>query len=188
MLKAVEDSAWNSFHDSDIEAESEIALSMGDVDYVNAHATSTPLGDLAEIRAIRLALARSALADANNNLRGNLTPPSAVMSPLLVSSTKGATGHLLGAAGAIEAALTVLAVSTNTVPPTRNLDVISEDILQMLHHSYVDNDAVTSESTSNTRSIHLVQHQPISQHIKLAMSNSFGFGGTNVSLLFGKVK
>ncbi|KAL7528384.1 hypothetical protein ACHAXR_002413 [Thalassiosira sp. AJA248-18] len=145
-------------------------ISMNDVDYINTHATSTPIGDVAEINAIRLALSRSKVTNEEKS----------PLSPLLVSSTKGATGHLLGAAGAIEAALTAVAVSKNIVPHTRNLDEISDDIAQALN----SNDS----SAKPERSIHLVQHEPISQSINYAISNSFGFGGTNVSLLFGKIK
>lgn len=143
-------------------------ISMDDVDYVNAHATSTPMGDVAEINAIRMALSRTASGGTKH------------VTPLLVSSTKGATGHLLGAAGSLEAALTVRAVLEDRVPHTRNLDAISEDIVKAL--------GPTIDDATSRRSIQLVQHEPITQTIKIAMSNSFGFGGTNVSLLFRKVK
>lgn len=142
-------------------------ISMDDVDYVNAHATSTPMGDVVEINAIRMALSRTTSATKN-------------ATPLLVSSTKGATGHLLGAAGSLEAALTVRAVSEDRVPHTRNLDTISEDIVKAL--------GPTIDDATPRRSIQLVQHEPITQTINVAMSNSFGFGGTNVSLLFGKAE
>ncbi|KAL3809270.1 hypothetical protein ACHAXA_009968 [Cyclostephanos tholiformis] len=154
MLRAVDDAGIGS---------------MDYVDYVNTHATSTPIGDVAEINAIRLALSRATSRNEDDD-----TP-----SPLLVSSTKGATGHLLGAAGTLEAALTVQAVSKNSVPHTRNLDVISDDIAQALEPG-------GRERGRLDRSIHLVKYEPISQTINVAMSNSFGFGGTNVSLLFGK--
>ena len=142
-------------------------MSMDDVDYVNAHATSTPMGDVAEINAIRTALSRT-------------TSETKHVTPLLVSSTKGATGHLLGAAGSLEAALTIRAVSEDRVPHTRNLDAISEDIVKALGQ--------TTDDALPRRSIQLVQHEPITQSVNVAMSNSFGFGGTNVSLLFGKSK
>jgi len=153
--------------------DAEGSVSMNDVDYINAHSTSTPIGDVAEINGIRLALSQTRNASDEDST-----------SPLLVSSTKGATGHLLGAAGAIEAALTIMAVSKNTVPHTRNLDEISKDISQALTAT----DATSAKSDVGKRSIHMVQHEPISQAIHSAMSNSFGFGGTNVSLLFGKLK
>ena len=155
-----------------LQAVNEAGLSMNDVDYINTHATSTPMGDVAESNAIRLALSRTTLEEERI--------PS---SPLLVSSTKGATGHLLGAAGAIEAALTVMAVSEDTAPHTRNLEEVSDDVKQALGQFTDD-----ATSISTHRSIHLVQHKPISRSINAAISNSFGFGGTNVSLLFGKAK
>lgn len=135
-------------------------LSMNDVDYINAHATSTPVGDVAEIRAIRLALSKE---------------ENICLKPCLVSSTKGATGHLLGAAGAIEAALTVLAISDQVVPHTKNLVQVSDDITQVI-----------DSHNSGLHPIHLVQKEPMSRSIDVAMSNSFGFGGTNASLLFSK--
>lgn len=111
------------------------------VDYVNAHATSTPIGDEIEARVI-------------NSLFG----PN-----LLVSGTKGATGHLLGAAGAVEAAFTVQALCTKVIPPTRNLEVISESENAIFQH---------------------VREATIKDDMVVAMTNSFGFGGTNVSLIF----
>jgi 3-oxoacyl-[acyl-carrier-protein] synthase II len=133
-------------------------IDMHDVDYINAHATSTPVGDVAEIRAIQLALSQSSAAASDTT------------KPLLVSSTKGAMGHLLGASGAIEAAVTTLAVANQVVPHTHNLNVVSEDIAQVV----------------SGQNIRLVQHEPISQGVDVAMSNSFGFGGTNVSLVFAR--
>ena len=111
------------------------------VGYVNAHATSTPMGDEIEARAINCTFGRN----------------------LLVSSTKGATGHLLGAAGAIEAAFTIQALRTKIIPPTRNLICVSES-------EKVDFQHVTKATRND--------------HMTFAMSNSFGFGGTNASLLF----
>ena len=111
------------------------------VDYVNAHATSTPIGDEIEARAI-------------NSLFG----PN-----LLVSGTKGATGHLLGAAGAVEAAFTVQALCTKVIPPTRNLEVISDSEKAIFQH---------------------VREAKRKDDMVVAMTNSFGFGGTNVSLVF----
>lgn len=142
--------------------DASLANGMNDIDYINAHATSTPVGDVAELNAIRLALLQSESSEQRNN------------TPLLVSSTKGATGHLLGAAGAIEAALTVSAVSNSTVPPTQNLSKISDEVLMLLHPN------------DGTRLIHLVKNEPIQKELRYALSNSFGFGGANVSLLFTK--
>lgn len=115
------------------------------VDYINAHATSTQLGDIAELQAIK-----NTFADHANQL--------------LVSATKSMTGHLLGAAGAIEAAFCGLAIRDHIAPPTINLDKPSEGC-----------------------DLNLVPHIPQEKHIKVALSNSFGFGGTNGSLIFSAI-
>jgi 3-oxoacyl-[acyl-carrier-protein] synthase II len=115
------------------------------IGYLNAHATSTPLGDKAEAKAIARVFA-------------------AHTSSLLVSSTKSMTGHLLGGAGALEAGLTVLALRDQIVPPTINLDRQDED---------------------NT--LNLVPNAAANVSMTHAMTNSFGFGGTNASLIFAKV-
>ncbi len=121
-------------------------LTADDIDYVNAHGTSTPLGDLIEAGAVR-----RLLGDA--------------VSKVSMSSTKSATGHLLGAAGAIEAIYSVKAVQTGDLPPTLNLESPEEAV--------ADFDLVPLK-TRNRRVLN-------------AMSNSFGFGGTNASLIVGKV-
>ena len=115
------------------------------VEYVNAHATSTPLGDVAETRAIRTCF--GAHADR-----------------LMVSSTKSVTGHLLGAAGGVEAIFSVLALHDGVIPPTFNLDAPGEGC----DLDYVPNTA---------------RRQPVST----VVSNSFGFGGTNGTLLFRRI-
>ncbi len=120
-------------------------VNADEVDYINAHGTSTPLGDLAETRAVKLALGDAA-------------------HKTMVSSTKSMTGHLLGASGGIEAVFTALAVAKQVVPPTINLFEPGEGC----DLDYVPN--VAREAKVN-----------------LAMSNSFGFGGTNGSLLFRRV-
>ena len=119
-------------------------LTAADIDYVNAHGTSTPVGDEIELRAVERLL---------GNLAGKAT----------MSSTKGATGHLLGAAGAIEAAFTALAIRDQIAPPTINLD-----------------------NPSVETAIDLVPYKAKPMRIDVALSNSFGFGGTNASLLLGK--
>jgi 3-oxoacyl-[acyl-carrier-protein] synthase II len=113
------------------------------IDYVNAHATSTPAGDPAELRALR-------------NVFG------AHMARLPVSSTKSMMGHLLGAAGAVEAILSIRAIEEGVLPPTINLDDPDDDC----EADHVANKARTART-------------------RIALSNSFGFGGTNAALIFG---
>ena len=149
-----------------LNATHDAAIDMGTVDYINAHATSTPIGDMAEIRAIRLALSEAKSMSSKD--------------PLSVSSTKGAMGHLLGASGAIEAAITVLSIVHQIVPHTQNLKHISDDILPIISCDFKSNNQPLSKN------IHLVKHAPLVQPVNTAMSNSFGFGGTNVSLIFSK--
>jgi 3-oxoacyl-[acyl-carrier-protein] synthase II len=120
-------------------------IQVSEIDYVNAHGTSTPLGDEIELRAVERLLGNAAAG-------------------LTMSSTKGATGHALGAAGALEAAFTCLAIRDQIAPPTINLD----------------NPSVETE-------IDLVPHTAKPMKIEVAMSNSFGFGGTNASVVFKKV-
>ena len=120
-------------------------LSADEIDYVNAHGTSTPMGDEIELGAVERLFGNSA---------GKLT----------MSSTKSAIGHLLGAAGAVEAVFSVLAIRDNIAPPTLNLD-----------------------NPSVETAIDLCAHQPKKMEINVALSNSFGFGGTNASLVFRRV-
>jgi 3-oxoacyl-[acyl-carrier-protein] synthase II len=116
-------------------------VTPSDIDYVNAHGTSTPMGDEIELRAVE-----RLWGDAANGLT--------------MSSTKSATGHLLGAAGAIEAIFSALAIRDNIAPPTLNLD-----------------------NPSVKTAIDLVPHKPREKRIDTVLSNSFGFGGTNASLV-----
>jgi 3-oxoacyl-[acyl-carrier-protein] synthase II len=120
-------------------------ISAGDVDYINAHGTSTPLGDEIELRAVE-------------RLVGNAAARVAM------SSTKSSIGHLLGAAGAVEAIFCLLAMRDGMSPPTINLD-----------------------NPSVTTAIDLVPHKARKRPINVALSNSFGFGGTNASLVFRKL-
>ena len=120
-------------------------ITMADVDYINAHGTSTPLGDEIELGAVTRLLGDAA-------------------AKATMSSTKSATGHLLGAAGAIEAAFSVLAIRDQIAPPTINLD-----------------------NPSIETKIDLVPHKAKPMKIDVALSNSFGFGGTNASVVFKKV-
>jgi 3-oxoacyl-[acyl-carrier-protein] synthase II len=121
-------------------------LAPSDIDYVNAHGTSTPLGDEIELRAVE-------------RLFGNAA------NKMSMSSTKSSIGHLLGAAGAVEAIFSVLAIRDQIVPPTLNLD----------------NPSVESE-------LDLVPHIAKKREVRSALSNSFGFGGTNASLIFTAVQ
>jgi 3-oxoacyl-[acyl-carrier-protein] synthase II len=122
------------------------ALVPEQIDYVNAHGTSTPLGDLIEAGAV-------------SRLLGD------AIKTVSMSSTKSATGHLLGAAGAIEAIYSIKAVQTGEVPPTLNLND--------------PEDAVAG--------FDLVPLEAKQRRVRNAMSNSFGFGGTNASLIVGEV-
>ena len=120
-------------------------ISAHDLDYVNAHGTSTPLGDEIELRAVERLM--------GNNSAG-----------LCMSSTKSAIGHLLGAAGSVEAIFSLLAMRDNIAPPTINLD----------------NPSVETE-------INLVPKTAFKKEINTVLSNSFGFGGTNASLVFRRL-
>jgi 3-oxoacyl-[acyl-carrier-protein] synthase II len=120
-------------------------LAPDQIDYINAHGTSTPVGDEIEVRAVKALLGPAA-------------------SKVLMSSTKSAIGHLLGAAGAVEAIYSIKALTDGIVPPTLNLDNPSE----------------------GCDGIDLVPHKAKQKKIQVALSNSFGFGGTNASLIFKK--
>jgi 3-oxoacyl-[acyl-carrier-protein] synthase II len=120
-------------------------IATSDIQYVNAHGTSTPMGDEIELGAVERLF---------GNAAGNLA----------MSSTKSATGHLLGAAGAIEAIFSVLAIRDNIAPPTLNLD-----------HPSVET------------AIDLVPHEAKKRSIDTVLSNSFGFGGTNASLVLRRL-
>jgi 3-oxoacyl-[acyl-carrier-protein] synthase II len=117
-------------------------ISAAEIDYINAHGTSTPLGDEIELGAVQ-------------NLIGNAAGRASM------SSTKSSIGHLLGAAGAVEAIFAILAMRDNVVPPTLNLD-----------------------NPSVETPIDLVPHKAKQREVNIALSNSFGFGGTNASLIF----
>ena len=121
-------------------------LKPSDIDYINAHGTSTPVGDMLELRAIKTLFA-DCLKD------------------ISISSTKSAVGHLLGAAGAVEAIYSVLAIRDQIAPPTLNLD----------------------DPEDGTEDMDLVPFKPKPRKIDTALSNSFGFGGTNACLVFKKV-
>ncbi len=121
-------------------------LVPSDIDYVNAHGTSTPLGDVIEAKAVARLLGDD-------------------IGTVSISSTKSATGHLLGAAGAIETIYSIKAVETGILPPTLNLNDPEDDLARF--------DLVPLKSRK--------------RQVRNAMSNSFGFGGTNASLIVGQV-
>ena len=120
-------------------------LNPEDIDYINAHGTSTPLGDEIELGAVKRLFGDHAYN-------------------LAMSSTKSAIGHLLGAAGSVEAIYSILAIQNNVVPPTLNLD-----------------------DPSDSCDIELVAHTAQERPVRRVLSNSFGFGGTNASLIFAEV-
>jgi 3-oxoacyl-[acyl-carrier-protein] synthase II len=120
-------------------------IQPGEIDYVNAHGTSTPMGDEIELASVE-------------RLFGNAA------GKLVMSSTKSSIGHLLGAAGAVEAIFSLLTMRDNIIPPTLNLD-----------------------NPSVETPIDLVPHEARSQEVNTVLSNSFGFGGTNASLIFRRV-
>jgi 3-oxoacyl-[acyl-carrier-protein] synthase II len=119
-------------------------ISPEQIDYINAHGTSTPLGDEIELKAVEALV---------GNAAGRIS----------MSSTKSSIGHLLGAAGAVEAIFCILAMRDQVVPPTINLD-----------------------NPSVVTAIDLVPHQARKRPVNVALSNSFGFGGTNASLVFSR--
>ena len=121
-------------------------LDSSKIDYINAHGTSTPLGDIIEANAIADIFSTS-------------------QEQIAVSSTKSMTGHLLGAAGAIESIFSILSLRDNRLPPTINLDNLDEDAPKL---NYVANESQEKE-------------------INYVLNNSFGFGGTNASLVFSKI-
>ena len=121
-------------------------LNPSDIDYINAHGTSTPLGDMIELGAV-------------SRLFGQH------LEDIAMSSTKSSIGHLLGAAGSVEAIFSILAINNGIAPPTLNLDSPSD----------------------GCQNINLVPHAAQERNITSALSNSFGFGGTNASLVFSKI-
>jgi 3-oxoacyl-[acyl-carrier-protein] synthase II len=127
----------NTLNDAKIAAE--------DVDYINAHGTSTPVGDVIEVSAVKKTFGGHA-------------------KKLCISSTKSMTGHLLGAAGSVEAIFSILAIRDNIVPPTINLDHPDEGC-----------------------DLDFIPHVARKREVNICLSNSFGFGGTNASLLFRRL-
>lgn len=128
-----------------LNALKDAGISPADIQHINAHGTSTPAGDLAECRAVKSVFGEHAYS-------------------LTVSSTKSMTGHLLGAAGAIETIFTVLAIKDQIAPPTINLDDPEPEC-----------------------DLNFVAHKAQAQSIQIALNNSFGFGGTNGTLVFRRL-
>jgi len=118
-------------------------MAPDDIDYVNAHGTSTPLGDEIELRAVRRLFGAAARK-------------------ISMSSTKSAVGHCLGAAGSVEAIFSILAMRDGVAPPTLNLD----------------------NPCDGADEVDLVPHKARERRIRAVLSNSFGFGGTNASVIF----
>jgi 3-oxoacyl-[acyl-carrier-protein] synthase II len=125
----------------------EAGLSPADVDYINTHGTSTPLGDIGEIKAIQRVFGEHAYK-------------------MNISSTKSMTGHLLGAAGAIESIACLLAINESIVPPTIN--------------HFTDDGGLDPK-------LNLTFNKAQKREVKVALSNTFGFGGHNFSIIFKKL-
>lgn len=124
----------------------EAGISIHELDYLNLHATSTPVGDISELNAV------------NKLFKGSAN--------LHVSATKSMTGHLLGAAGAIEAILAIKSINDNIIPPTIN---------------------VTDPDAAIPQGIQIVQKEALQKEVNTAMSNAFGFGGHNATVVFRKI-
>ncbi|WDF56795.1 beta-ketoacyl-ACP synthase II [Mucilaginibacter sp. KACC 22063] len=128
-------------------ALAEGGLTIDDVDYLNMHATSTPVGDLSESKAV-------------SNITGHKK------TKLKLSATKSMTGHLLGAAGAVEAILSIKAIENGIIPPTINTQTLDPEV---------------------PKNLNIVLREAIDHPVRVAMSNTFGFGGHNAITVFGKV-
>ncbi|MDD5564788.1 MAG: beta-ketoacyl synthase N-terminal-like domain-containing protein, partial [Thermoanaerobaculaceae bacterium] len=127
-------------------AIADAALAPEDVDYINAHGTSTPMNDRIETLAIKKVFGEHAYK-------------------LAISSTKSSTGHLLGAAGGLEVGISALVVARDTIPPTLNLDNPGEGC-----------------------DLDFTPHTAVRREVRVAISNSFGFGGTNACVVLGKLR
>lgn len=130
------------------EALSDAELTTSDIDYINVHGTSTPLGDIAELKAL-------------DKLFGDRLPS------ISISSTKSMTGHLLGAAAAVEALACVMALTRDIIPPTINVENLDPEI---------------------PANLDLTLHTARRREVRAALSNTFGFGGHNSTIIFRKVK
>ena len=185
-----------------VSAMNDAGIDPSQVSYINAHATSTPIGDLVEINAIKKVFDRR-----SPSLSSSSSPS------LYVSSTKGATGHLLGAAGAVEAIFTAWSVHTGIIPATLHLTKIDPKLEggnvfshvplksidyhkhhhdhdhdkhhQHSHHDHENNLQMKERNKDHIN--HVIDNVDIcSKRYLYAITNSFGFGGTNASLVIGK--
>ncbi len=125
----------------------EAGIAMSEVDYLNMHATSTPIGDLSEIKAVA-----SVTGSGKTSMQ--------------IGATKSMTGHLLGAAGAIEAIICLLAIRDQVLPPTINTETLAPEI---------------------PTNLNIVGKHAIDHKVNVAMSNTFGFGGHNGIVMFKKM-
>ena len=146
-VRGAEDSIPELILDVCMRAVADAGLEPSDIDYINAHGTSTSAGDLAETLAVKSALGSGAASVA-------------------VSSTKSMIGHLLGAAGGVEAIASVLAVKNNIIPPTINL--------------------TTEVDPAFNPKLNFTFHKAQERTVNTALSNTFGFGGHNASIIFKK--
>lgn len=131
-----------------VAALDDAGLTAEQVDYINPHATSTPVGDVSEMKAMQRLFGEH-------------------LTNVQISATKSMTGHLMGAAGAIEAAIAVMAIQTGKIPPTINTEMVDEMV---------------------PPGVHLTLGQAVERPIAVAMSNSFGFGGHNSTVIFKRVE
>ena len=140
-------------------AVNDAKISPHEIDYINAHATSTKLGDAAEVNAIKSLLSTSSTSNSESERpRAEKNPKS-----VAVSSFKGSVGHLLGASGSVEAIWTVLAMRNGIIPPTMNLQKEDPDM--------------------SVPGLEFLKGKAEKRDVRYALKNSFGFGGTNASLL-----
>lgn len=138
-------------------------LNATEIGYVNAHGTSTPTGDGLEAQAIA-----KVFGSGKRSMGGTAAPSVVASNPSLhISSTKSMMGHLLGAAGGVEAALTVLSLYHGIIPPTINLDTLDE--------------------VCTTTGLDFTPKHAVKKNYRYGLSNSFGFGGTNASLIFAQI-
>lgn len=197
-----------------VSAMNDAGIDPSQVSYINAHATSTPIGDLVEVNAIKKVFDRRSSSSSSSPQQPSSSSSSSSSLPsLYVSSTKGATGHLLGAAGAVETIFTAWSVYTGIIPPTLHLtkidpkleggSVFSHVPLKSIdyhkHHHHHDHDKhhqhshhehennLQMKERKKDHIDHVIDNVDIcSKRYLYAITNSFGFGGTNASLVIGK--